>query len=156
MKTAFYLLQNKIKSLATPTPKKLPFNECSKSIVQASADPSKPALTIGTQLPKLPWHEMEFVSNRLIHETDIIQLRHLISLIKDIQQCQNEQYDFFQKYSKYLELDRNVIPNMLCLCAPMDVIKEQQDLLERERNLKAEFTKKKCVKKSISFWARFR
>ena len=159
MKEVLQLLQSKIKSITfgeAKCSKTSPFNECSKTIVTATSADSEgtPGLKMGTSLPIPPWEGIEFVRDRPIHEDDVIHLQLLIELIKDVHQCQNEQFTFFQKYSEYLQMDRQVFPNRLCLFAPPEIIKEQQDLLDREKALNLKFEKKKHFKSS--FWRRFR
>ncbi|KAE9554464.1 hypothetical protein FO519_002338 [Halicephalobus sp. NKZ332] len=75
---------------------------------------------------------------------DICKIKKQIDFAKEMHRIESDQFDFFHDYSKYLEVNNEI----LVLLAPDPVVEEQLALFKREKDLRLKMKEgaKSCFK----------
>ena len=130
--TTLTKLSSKLFSLTkTKNHQDVPLAMCSNTLVET--DPNFRGVRCGTRLPETPGLDFELLKEgKKVTQADICKIKKQINFAKEMHKIEADQFDFFHDYSKYLEVNNEV----LVLLAPDPVVEEQLALFKREKNLR--------------------
>ena len=125
-------LSSKLFSLTkTKNHQDVPLAMCSNTLVET--DPNFRGVRCGTRLPETPGLDFQLLKEgKKVTQADICKIKKQISFVKEMHKIEADQFDFFHDYSKYLEVNNEV----LVLLAPDPVVEEQLALFKREKDLR--------------------